>query len=111
MGFLYEPPINQILALLLLGVAGIALWLSLRRFISAYHQAGQYDCSLWIIRAIRCLLIALTAGAWSASFFWNKRWLFIIGLIIIGQELYEGAVVSFALRRGAKIESGEKNFP
>ncbi|MBI5582303.1 MAG: hypothetical protein HY892_00615 [Deltaproteobacteria bacterium] len=110
MGFLYEPPINRILALLFLGVAGFALWLSLRRFIAAYRQAGQYDCALWIIRAIRCLLIALTAGAWSASFFWTKRWLFIIGLVIIGQELYEGAIVSFALRRGAKIESGEKNI-
>jgi hypothetical protein len=110
-GFLYEPPLNRILALLLLGGAGIAAWLSLRRFITAYHRAGQYDCSLWIIRAIRCLLIALTAGAWSASFFWNKGWLFIIGLVIMGQELYEEAIVSFALRRGAKIESRGKDFP
>jgi hypothetical protein len=108
---LYEPPINRILVFLRLGVSGIALWLSLRRFMTAYHHAGQYDCSLWMIRGIRCLLIALTAGAWSASFFWNKGWLFIIGLVIMAQELYEGAVVSSALRRGAKIESGKKNFP
>jgi hypothetical protein len=109
MGFLYEPPVNQILALILFGVALAALWLSLRRFVTTYHRAGQYDCSRWIIRGIRCLLIALTAGAWSAGFFWNKGWLFIIGLVIIGQELYEGAVLSALLKRGAGIQSGEKH--
>ncbi len=57
------------------------------------------------------MLISLTAGAWSASFFWNQRWLLIIGLVIICQEIYEGAVISSALRDGAKIEKEKKIFP
>ncbi len=111
LGFLYEPPVNRILALLLSGVALLAFWLALRRFITAYHQAGQADCPQWIIRGIRCLLISLTTGAWSAGFFWKKGWLLIIGLVIIAQELYEGAVLSALLKKGAKIETEGKNFP
>jgi hypothetical protein len=55
-------------------------------------------------------LISLTAATWSAAFFFNQKWLFIIGLIIIAQELYEGAVLSAALKIGEKIEKGEKLF-
>ncbi len=55
------------------------------------------------------MLIALTAGAWAAGFFWKQPWLLIIGLVIICQELYEGAMIGSALRTGAKIERGEKS--
>lgn len=108
MRFLYEHPTNLYLSFTLLVIAVTSLGLCVRRFITAYHHAGQYACAIWFIRGIRCLLIALTAGAWSASFFWNQPWLLIIGLVIICQELYEGVIISSALRSGAKIEKGEK---
>lgn len=110
MSFLYEHPINLYLSLTLFLIAVISLGLCVRRFIAAYHFSGQYACAIWFIRGIRYLLIALTAGAWSASFFWNQRWLLIIGLVIICQELYEGVIISSALRSGAKIEKGEKTI-
>ena len=108
MSFLYEHPTNLYLSFILFVIAVTSLGLCVRRFITAYHHSGQYACAMWFIRGIRCLLIALTAGAWSASFFWNQRCLLIIGLVIICQELYEGAIISSALRSGAKIEKGEK---
>ena len=107
MSFLYEHPINLYISISLLVIAVVSIALSIKRFIAAYCHSEEYACSLWFIRGIRFLLISLTAGAWSASFFWNQRWLLIIGLVIICQEIYEGAVISSALRDGAKIEKGD----
>jgi hypothetical protein len=56
------------------------------------------------VRALRWLLMALTAAAWAAGFFWNQSWLLIIGLIIICQELYEGAILGVVLRTGMRFE-------
>jgi hypothetical protein len=102
--FLYNPPANLNLSGVLLITAFVFLWRSTRKFILAYQNSGKYCSSIFFIKGIRNLLIALTAGVWSASFFWNIRWLFIIGLIIICQELYEGALLSAVLRRGARLE-------
>ncbi len=110
MNFLYEPPINLYISFILLVIAVVSIAFSIKRFITAYHHVNEYTCSLWFIRGIRFLLISLTSGAWSASFFLNERWLFIIGLVIICQEIYEGAIISSALRDGAKIEKGSKLF-
>ncbi len=104
---LYEYPINIILSLALLVISDVSLVFCIRRFITAYRHYGKYSCSIWFVRGIRCLLIALTAIAWSANFYLNQRWLFLVGLVIICQELYEGAIISSALRNGAKIEKGE----
>ena len=111
MRFLYEHPLNLYVATFFFVIAVVSLAACIKRLITAYHHAGDYSCSLWFIRGIRFLLISLTAGAWSASFFWNQRWLFIIGLVIICQEIYEGAIISAALRDGAKLEAGRRTFP
>jgi hypothetical protein len=92
-------------------IACVSIVLSIHRFFRAYQHAGEYDASQWFIRGIRWLLISLTAAAWSASFFFNQKWLFIIGLVIICQELYEGAIIASALRNGAKMEKKEKTHP
>ena len=107
---LFTQPTNQYLALILLTLCVVFMVLCGRRFWTAFRHAGQYGASRWFIRGIRCLLISLTAAAWSAAFFFNQKWLFIIGLIIIAQELYEGAMLSAALKMGEKIERGEKPF-
>ena len=108
MDILFEPPLNRLLAGGLLGLAGLAMILCIRRFIFSYHQAGSLASAQWIVRALRWLLIALTAAAWAAGFFWNQSWLLIIGLIIICQELYEGAILGAALRIGMRFEPRQR---
>jgi len=101
------PPINLYIATVLLVTAVISFLFCSRRFISAYKSRGEYISALWFIRGIRFLLIGLTAGVWAAGFFWSKTWLLIIGLVIICQELFEGVILSTALRKGNAIEKGK----
>ncbi len=107
MVFLFEPPVNRLIAGGLLGLAGLSITLCIRRFVLAYRQVGHLASAQWFVRAIRCLLIALTTAAWAAGFWWNQPWLLIIGLIIICQELYEGAILGAALRTGMRLEQSE----
>jgi len=104
--FLYQPPLSLYLTAALSIISTISIVLCVQRFRRAYHDPEEYSCAIWFIKGIRSLLISLTAGAWAASLFWNQRWLFIIGLIIICQELWEGAVLSSILKKGIKIEKG-----
>jgi hypothetical protein len=101
---LFQPPFNNLLAMLLAGIALLAAMLVCLRFRKAYALAGEYQCAIWFIRGIRCLIIALTASVWAAGFYWQQSWLLIIGLVILAQELYEGFVLSAALRDGQRLE-------
>jgi hypothetical protein len=107
---LFAPPVNLIIAGILLGIAALYFSLCTRRFVFAYRQTGGLSSAQWFVRAIRCLIIALTAAAGSAGFFWNQSWLLIIGSIILCQELYEGAILGAALRAGQQIEKRETSF-
>lgn len=106
MNSLFEAPLNGCLAASLVVVALLFLVLSIKRFRKARHRVETYAGSRWFIRGIRCLLIALTAGVWAAGLFWNIRWLLIIGLVIICQELFEGVMLGTALRQGEKLDPG-----
>jgi len=53
-----------------------------------------------VVRGLRGLVISITALAWAASVHWGQEWLFIIGLIILAQELYEMGVITLILRVG-----------
>ncbi len=101
-----QPPLGIGLAIVLAGIAILAAILCVQRFRTAYRLAGHYACAIWFVRGIRCLIIALTATTWAAGFYWQQRWLLIIGLVILAQELYEGFVLSAALRDGLRIENG-----
>lgn len=104
---LYSPPINLYISVALLIIAVVSLSFCVRRFITAYNTRGEYVSAQWFIRGIRFLLIGLTAAVWSAGFLWAKTWLLIIGLVIICQELFEGVILSTALRKGNAIEKGK----
>lgn len=106
MHIFFQPPMGTGLAVLLAGGAILAAALCIQRFRTAYRLAGQYACAIWFVRGIRCLIIALTAAAWAAGFYWQQPWLLIVGLVILAQELYEGFVLSAALRQGLRIEDG-----
>jgi hypothetical protein len=104
MDALFPPSIAMPLALMLAGAATAAAGLSVHRFYQAYRLAGRYRCAIWFVRGIRCLIIALTAAAWAAGLYWGQTWLLIVGLVILAQELYEGFVLSAALREGQRLE-------
>ncbi len=106
MNIFFQPPMGIGLAVVLAAVSILAAILCIQRFRTAYRLAGQYACAIWFVRGIRCLIIALTAMAWAAGFYWQQRWLLIVGLVILAQELYEGFVLSSALRDGLRIENG-----
>jgi len=107
--YLFGPPVNLYVSVALLLACTVSFYFSTRRFISAYNTRGDYVSALWFIRGIRFLLIGLTAGVWSAGFFWKKSWMLIIGLVIICQELFEGVILSHALRKGNAIEKGKSD--
>lgn len=106
MDILFQPPMRMGLAILLAGVVFLSVVLCIQRFRRAYRLAGDYACAVWFVRGIRCLIVALTAAAWAAGFYWQQRWLLIVGLVILAQELYEGFVLSAALRDGLRLENG-----
>lgn len=107
MDIFFETRIGVGVAIVLAGGAILALGLCICRLRMACRLAGQYACSIWFVRGIRCLIIALTAAAWAAGFYWQQGWFLIIGLVILVQELYEGFVLSSALRDGLRIENGD----
>ncbi len=109
MDIFFQPPVGIGLAALLAVVAALSAALCIQRFRTAYRLAGQYACAIWFVRGIRCLIIALTAAAWAAGFYWQQSWLLIVGLVILAQELYEGFVLSAALREGLRIENGRSS--
>ncbi len=106
MQIFFQPPLGIGMAIGFSLVALAAAMLCVQRLRTAYRLSGQYACAIWFVRGIRCLIIALTAAAWAAGFYWQQRWLLIIGLVILAQELYEGFVLSSALRDGQRIENG-----
>ncbi len=104
--FLFQSPLSDMLAFLLFSVSMITLIKSVRGFRRAYQLRGEYACAIWILRSIRFLLISLALLAWAAGIFWAQTWLLIISLVIIAQEIYEGAVLSQILKMGNEIEEG-----
>lgn len=100
-----SPPINGWLAGGLLIFMVLSAVMGVRRFTCARRTEGLARAQ-WFVRAMRCLLIGITAGAWAAGFYWQQSWLLIIGLVVLGQELYEGAVLGAVLRRGRRMEAG-----
>jgi hypothetical protein len=111
MRLLYTPALNTLLSMILLGIAGASFWLCIQKFHAAVRHSGDYLSAAFIVRGIRWLVIALTALAWSAGFLWGAQWLFIIGLVFLGQELYECAFLAATLRGGVGMEKGGKQFP
>jgi hypothetical protein len=109
MGEFLPLPVGIPVVLLLAGVSIAGAGLSVHRFREAYRLAGQYRSAVWFVRGIRCLIISLTASAWAAGVLYGQTWLLIIGLVILAQELYEGFVLSAALREGERIEAGQRS--
>lgn len=108
MDFIFPSPLADGLAILLTTAAVVAAALCVRRLQTAYRLSGDYASAIWLVRGIRCLIIALTAAAWAAGCYWRQHWLLIVGFVILAQELYEGFVLSAALREGLRFENGRR---
>jgi len=89
----------------------ISLMLSVVTFKKAYHCVKDLLTALLFIRGLRFLVIALTGILWAAGIFWGQGWLLIIGLVIIGEEMYEMGLLSLIIKSGIDMEDGKRVFP
>jgi hypothetical protein len=98
MGFVYELPMNPILAALFLVTAVGAAWRGARLFLRGVRNADHPSASLWVVRGIRGAIVALAMGAFAGGLLYNQGWLLSFGVIFLGEELYETGLILLALR-------------
>jgi hypothetical protein len=103
MSYLFQSPVNYIFSILLLVLSIFTLFKTVRYWILAYRNTEEAKTALLIVRGLRNLVIALTSGAFAAGLYWSKEWLLIIGLVILGQEIYETGFLSMILKTGEDI--------
>jgi hypothetical protein len=96
---LFQPPANKVIGYLLFLVAVCGFVIFIIRFLAAYRNDDKNNNGpLLFIGGMRGLVVALTCSAFSFGFLWQKKWLLIIGLVIICQEMCEGFVLSSILK-------------
>lgn len=100
MDFIYEPPMNLVVASLLLVMAVGAAWRGVRLLMRGLGNADHPCTSLWVVRGIRGVIVTAAMGAFAAGMLYAQKWLLVFGMIFLGEELYETGFVSLALRSG-----------
>jgi hypothetical protein len=93
---LYEPPVSHILAALLVLAGAYAAAAGVGMMSSAL---GRGD-ALRLIRGIRVLILGLVAGLAALTFAIGNTGFLVIGLLILGEELYETATLAAIIRLG-----------
>lgn len=100
MTWMLPPPEGPLLFAVLLTTALFALVRSGAAFRSAVRTyATPSQCLLWIVRALRRLVIGLTAAAFAAGVWFDQGWLFAVGLVILLQEMYEMTLLRLIIRQ------------
>ena len=64
----------------------------------AVRDGDNTASSLWLIRGIRGLVIAVTVWALAAGLLLAQTWLLVFGAVFLAEELYETGVVIVVLR-------------
>jgi hypothetical protein len=85
-------------------VAGGA-WASLRGVglvARGLSHADDPSASLWLVRGIRGIVVAVGVGALAAGLFFEQLWLRVFGLVFLAEELYETGVLALILRAGRR---------
>jgi hypothetical protein len=77
----------------------------LRFLVLAIRKPDHPSGPLRVVRGLRGLIVTLALLAWAIALLYNKMWLFIIGAIVLAQELYEMGFLSLILRSEGKIQS------
>jgi hypothetical protein len=98
---LYEPPVNQVIAGLLLLTATRAAVASTRLVAEGLRLARPLE----LVRGIRAAILALVAGLFAVGFLCGQSGFLVAGAIILGEELYETTAL------GAVIRLGERGAP
>jgi len=95
---LYAPPLNEIVAgvLLLVGVATAAR--GTRALVKGLREAR----SLGVVRGIRGCVIALSAGAFASGVLLAETGPLVIGAVFLGEELYETGLLAMIIRSGER---------
>jgi hypothetical protein len=111
MDFLYASAMNHLAAALFLlfgvsvAVRGLGLlFLGIRK---PDHPSGP----LRVVHGLRAMIVALALVVWAWALLSRKEWLFIIGAIVLTQELYETGILSLILRAERKAQHRKASGP
>jgi len=96
----YSWPWNEIAAALLLLIGGVAARRGMRRLTSGLRHARSLD----IIRGIRSSVIALAALAFAGGVLLAQTGLLVLGVVFLGEELYETGLLAAIIRAGERAE-------
>jgi len=88
-------PAGMLIAAGLMG----AVW-SARRGVLRARQQRDPGRALAIMQGFRRSVVCLAAAAIGAAWWWQIGWLFVLALVIGGEELLESTVVITALKHG-----------
>jgi hypothetical protein len=66
------------------------------------RRADDERSSLWVIRGLRGLAVAVGTAAVAGGILANQRWLLAFGAIFLLEELYETGIVALVLRRSLR---------
>ena len=87
----------------LLVVAAIRpAWKGARLIGRALRETDDPESSLWLIRGIRGVVVAIGVVALAAGLGFDQRWLVAFGVVFLAEELYETGVVALVLRASAR---------
>jgi hypothetical protein len=98
----------ELVALLLALGGALAAVRGVRLFVRGCRDADHPSASLWIIRGIRGIVVAVGTWALAAGLLFGQTWLLVFGAIFLGEELYETGVVALVLRSGARASRAEE---
>jgi len=90
---------DALAVLLVLGGAWSG-WRGGRLLVRSLGCADDPSASLWLIRGIRGVVVAVAAGALASGLHFEQTWLLVFGGVFLAEELYETGVVALILRVG-----------
>lgn len=100
MGHLYDPPLNQIAAALLVVLGVSAAARGGRQLVRGLRHAASLD----LVRGIRGCVVAVVAGTSALGLLAAQTGLLVFGAIFLGEELYETGVL-IAIIRSARART------
>jgi hypothetical protein len=95
---LYEPPLNHVVAGLLLLAGAASMAHGARRLAGGLRRAVPLD----VVRGIRGCVIALAAAAFAGGVLLGETGLLVLGAVFLGEELYETGILAAIIRCGER---------
>ena|SRR3989442_11062168 len=84
---------------LLLALGGAWAWFrGLRLLARGLRCADDPSASLWVVRGLRGIVVAVGAGALAGGMLFGQVWLLVFGAVFLAEELYETGVLALILR-------------